>query len=72
MDSLQTELMDVEDQLKSSTPIITFLKNKLRMNDLYARDESQSNAWEYEKVSLVNETANFSNKWHSLAHKIID
>ncbi|EUB60652.1 hypothetical protein EGR_04485 [Echinococcus granulosus] len=38
VDSLRLELKDVEEQLKSCTPIITFLNNKIRLNDVYAAD----------------------------------
>lgn len=45
IDSLRLELKDVEGQLKSCAPIITFLNNKIRLNDVYAGDRL-----EYEKV----------------------
>ncbi|VDM30253.1 unnamed protein product [Hydatigera taeniaeformis] len=46
IDSLRLELKDVEGQLKSCTPIITFLNNKIRLNDVYAGD-----GLDYEKPS---------------------
>ncbi|KAL5966758.1 hypothetical protein TSMEX_005496 [Taenia solium] len=46
IDTLRLELKDVEGQLKSCTPIITFLNNKIRLNDVYAGDEL-----DYEKPS---------------------
>ncbi|KAL5110517.1 hypothetical protein TcWFU_006296 [Taenia crassiceps] len=38
IDTLRVELKDVEGQLKRCTPIITFLNNKIRLNDVYAGD----------------------------------
>ncbi|VDK31952.1 unnamed protein product [Taenia asiatica] len=46
IDTLRLELKNVEGQLKSCTPIITFLNNKIRLNDIYAGDEL-----DYEKPS---------------------